>query len=142
MQFARPLSQERVPVYIWHRLCDQPNSRRPLPVGGGGPSGHLGGRGRITGISAGVARPFRASPTANPVGTTKGVVSVISRGLAVLCLAVVLLVGLPVAGALACAGADAQPGSVSKRAYTRAIECLVNEQRAGAGLGALSHDRR
>jgi uncharacterized protein YkwD len=69
-------------------------------------------------------------------------VSVISRGLAVLCLAVVVLLGLPVASALACAGADAQPGSVSKRAYSRAIECLVNEQRAGVGLGALSHDRR
>jgi len=69
-------------------------------------------------------------------------VSVISRGLAALCLAVVALVGLPVASALACAGADAQPGSVSNRAYTRAIECLVNEQRAGAGLGALHHDRR
>ena len=66
----------------------------------------------------------------------------ISRGLAALCLAVVVLLGLPVASALACSGADAQPGSVSKRAYTRAIECLVNEQRAGAGLGALSHDRR
>jgi uncharacterized protein YkwD len=67
--------------------------------------------------------------------------SVFSRGLAVLCLAVVVLLGLPVASALACAGADAQPASVSKRAYSRAIECLVNEQRAGAGLGALSHER-
>jgi uncharacterized protein YkwD len=69
-------------------------------------------------------------------------VSVISRGLAVLCLAVVVSLGLPVASALACAGAGAQSGSVTNRAYTRAIECLVNEQRAGAGLGALHHDRR
>jgi uncharacterized protein YkwD len=64
------------------------------------------------------------------------------RALAVLCLAVSVLLALPVANALACAGAGAQPGSVSSRAYTRAVECLVNEQRAGAGLGALSHDRR
>jgi uncharacterized protein YkwD len=68
--------------------------------------------------------------------------SVFSRGLAVSCLAVVVLLGLPVASALACAGAGAQPGSVSKQAYSRAVECLINDQRAGAGLGALSHDRR
>jgi uncharacterized protein YkwD len=60
----------------------------------------------------------------------------------VLCLAVGVLLAAPVANALACASADAQPGSVSSRTYTRAVECLVNEQRAGAGLGALSHDRR
>jgi uncharacterized protein YkwD len=64
------------------------------------------------------------------------------RGLAVLCLAVGVLLALPVANALACAGAQARPGSVSGRAYTRAVQCLVNEQRAGVGLGALSHDRR
>jgi uncharacterized protein YkwD len=70
-------------------------------------------------------------------------VSVITtRGLAVLCLAVVALLALPVATALACAGADAVPSTASNRAYTRAVECLVNEQRAGAGLGALAHDRR
>jgi uncharacterized protein YkwD len=69
-------------------------------------------------------------------------VSVTFRGLAVLCLAVVAVLALPIASALACADADAQPGTASDRAYTRAVECLVNEQRAGAGLGALGHDRR
>jgi uncharacterized protein YkwD len=64
------------------------------------------------------------------------------RALAVLCLAVGVLLALPVANALACAGAQAQPGTVAGRTYTRAVECLVNEQRAAAGLGALSHDRR
>jgi uncharacterized protein YkwD len=68
--------------------------------------------------------------------------SVPGRALAVLCLAVFVLLALPIANALACAGAQASPGSVSGRAYTRALQCLVNEQRAGAGLGALSHDRR
>jgi uncharacterized protein YkwD len=68
-------------------------------------------------------------------------VSVTIRGLAVLCLAVLALLALPVASALACADEGAQPGNVSSRAYTRAVECLVNQQRAGAGLGALSHDR-
>jgi uncharacterized protein YkwD len=57
-----------------------------------------------------------------------------------LCLAVVALLALPAASALACAGAEARPGTVSSRAYTVAVECLVNQQRAGAGLGALSHD--
>ena len=40
------------------------------------------------------------------------------RGLALLCLASFVLLALP------------------------AVECLVNEQRAGAGLAALAHDRR
>jgi len=65
-----------------------------------------------------------------------------TRGLAVLCLAVGALLAVPVANALACANGQAHPGAVSARAYTRALECLVNEQRAAAGLGALSHDRR
>jgi len=64
------------------------------------------------------------------------------RSLAALCLAVVALLAQPVADALACAGGDARPGTVSKRAYARAVECLVNAQRAGAGLGPLAHDRR
>lgn len=64
------------------------------------------------------------------------------RGLAVLCLAGFALLALPAASALACAGEQARPGRVSSRAYTRAVECLVNEQRAGAGLAALGHDRR
>jgi uncharacterized protein YkwD len=59
-----------------------------------------------------------------------------------LCLAVVALLALPAASALACAGAEARPGTVSSRAYTVAVECLVNQQRAGAGLGALAHDAR
>ena len=65
-----------------------------------------------------------------------------TRGLALLCLAVVALLVLPVASALACENEGALPGAVSGRAYTRAVECLVNEQRAAAGLSALSHDRR
>jgi len=64
------------------------------------------------------------------------------RGLALLCLAVGALLALPIANALACAGAQAPPESVSAHAYARAVQCLVNEQRAGAGLGALAHDRR
>ena len=64
-----------------------------------------------------------------------------TKGLAVLCLAVVVLLGLPVASALACPDAQAGPGTVSGRAYNRAVECLVNEQRATVGLGALAHDR-
>ena len=59
-----------------------------------------------------------------------------------LCLAVGVLLAAPVANALACASSDARPGTVSPRTYTRAVECLVNAQRAGAGLGALNHDRR
>jgi uncharacterized protein YkwD len=69
-------------------------------------------------------------------------VSVITKGLAALCLAVLALVALPIASALACRGAQARPATVSDRAYTRAVECLVNEQRAAAGLAALARDRR
>ena len=65
-----------------------------------------------------------------------------TRGLAVLCLAVLALLALPVANALACAGASASPGGASSATYTRAVECLVNEQRAAAGLSALGHDAR
>jgi uncharacterized protein YkwD len=60
---------------------------------------------------------------------------------AVLCLAVLSLLVLPAAGALACADEQSQPSQVSGNAYSRAVECLVNEQRAAAGLGALRHDR-
>ena len=60
------------------------------------------------------------------------------RGLRVLCLAVFAFLALPVAGAFACAGNGARPGTA---AYSRAVECLVNQQRAAAGLSALSHDR-
>jgi uncharacterized protein YkwD len=65
-----------------------------------------------------------------------------TRGLASLCLAIGVLLALPAAGALACANNGAQPGTVSSRAYARAVECLVNEQRAAAGLRALRQDRR
>jgi uncharacterized protein YkwD len=65
-----------------------------------------------------------------------------TRGLASLCLAMGALLTLPVASALACANDRVQPGAVSAHAYGRAVECLVNEQRAAAGLRALSHDRR
>jgi uncharacterized protein YkwD len=65
-----------------------------------------------------------------------------SRRLAALCLAVGVLLVLPAASALACANEQANPGAVSARAYARAVRCLVNEQRASAGLGALSADRR
>jgi len=65
-----------------------------------------------------------------------------TRGLASLCLSVGALLALPVASALACVNDEAYPGAVSARAYARAVECLVNEQRAGVGLRAVSHDRR
>jgi uncharacterized protein YkwD len=66
----------------------------------------------------------------------------LSRRLASLCLAVGALLALPAASAFACANEQAQPGGVSSRAYTRAVRCLVNEQRAAAGLPALAADRR
>jgi uncharacterized protein YkwD len=62
----------------------------------------------------------------------------VSRGLVGLCLAVFAFLALPVAGAFACSGDGARPGT---SAYSRAVECLVNQQRASAGLAALSHDR-
>jgi uncharacterized protein YkwD len=66
----------------------------------------------------------------------------VTRGLATVCLAAVVLLALPVASALACAGEGATPESTTPTAYTRAVECLVNQQRAGAGLSALGHDAR
>jgi uncharacterized protein YkwD len=63
----------------------------------------------------------------------------VSRGLIVVGLAVVAFLALPVAGALACDGDQSRPGAA---AYSRAVECLVNQQRAGAGLSGLGHDRR
>ena len=65
-----------------------------------------------------------------------------TRGLASLCLAMGALLALPVASALACANEGVHPGAVSARTYGSAVECLVNEQRAAAGLRALYHDRR
>jgi uncharacterized protein YkwD len=66
----------------------------------------------------------------------------VTRGLALLCLAVAAFLAIPVAGALACAGAGARPGTIADDDYERAVECLVNEQRAAAGLRPLHHDRR
>jgi uncharacterized protein YkwD len=66
----------------------------------------------------------------------------VTRGLAVVWLAVGAFFALPVASALACSDADAQPGAVSERAYTRAVECLVNQRRAASGLARVAHDRR
>jgi len=63
----------------------------------------------------------------------------VTKGLAVVCLAVVVLLALPVASVLACAGETSAPSS---RAYSHAVECLVNAQRAAAGLSGLSHDAR
>jgi uncharacterized protein YkwD len=65
-----------------------------------------------------------------------------TRGLASLCLAVGALLAAPVASALACANDGAHPGGISTRAYARAVQCLVNEQRAAAGLHGLAGDRR
>jgi uncharacterized protein YkwD len=62
----------------------------------------------------------------------------VSRGLVVLSLAVFAFLALPVTGAFACPGEGSPPGTA---AYSRAVECLVNQQRASAGLSALSHDR-
>lgn len=65
-----------------------------------------------------------------------------TKGLTVVCLAVLAFLALPAVSALACSGAQSEPGSVSPASYTRAVECVVNEQRAAEGLRALSHDRR
>jgi uncharacterized protein YkwD len=66
----------------------------------------------------------------------------VTKGLVVACLAVVAFLALPAVSAFACAGEQSQPGSVSAATYTRAVECLVNQQRAASGLGGLGHDRR
>ena len=65
-----------------------------------------------------------------------------SRGLAVLCLAVGAFAVTPAAQALACSDSGAHPNAVSKAEYTRAVRCLVNVERARAGLAALHADRR
>jgi uncharacterized protein YkwD len=66
----------------------------------------------------------------------------VTRGLALLCLAVGAFLALPAAAALACVGAQSSPNTVSDHDYDRAVECLVNEQRAAAGLRAVRHDAR
>ena len=66
-----------------------------------------------------------------------------TRGLALLCLAVGAFLALPAAAALACTGAaQSSPNAVSDQEYDRAVECLVNEQRAAAGLRGVRHDAR
>ena len=65
-----------------------------------------------------------------------------TRVLIVVCFAVLAFLALPAVSALACSGAQSQPGTVSSRTYTRAVQCLVNEQRAANGLYALGRDRR
>jgi uncharacterized protein YkwD len=67
---------------------------------------------------------------------------VTSRGLVSLCLAVGAFAVLPAAQALACAHDDAHPGAVSKRGYAHAVRCLINVERARAGVSALHADRR
>ena len=64
------------------------------------------------------------------------------KGLAVACLATAAFAVLPVANALACAGAQSSPHSGATDTYARAVECLVNQERAAAGLRGLTHDRR
>jgi uncharacterized protein YkwD len=49
---------------------------------------------------------------------------------------------IPTATAVACDADEARAGSVSSLTYARVVECVVNEQRAQAGLTALRHDRR
>ncbi len=65
----------------------------------------------------------------------------LKRPLASLCLAVAVLLLAPVASALACDGAGASPNA-PRAVYTHAVRCLINEQRAAIGLGALRPDRR
>jgi uncharacterized protein YkwD len=65
-----------------------------------------------------------------------------ARGLAVVCLAMGALLMASVASALACTNEGAYPGAVSAQAYSRAVQCLVNEQRAAVGLRGLWRDRR
>jgi uncharacterized protein YkwD len=66
----------------------------------------------------------------------------VNRGLAVLCVAVGAFAALPAAQALACENGGARPGAVPEHTYARAVACIVNEQRARAGLAALRYDRR
>jgi uncharacterized protein YkwD len=61
-------------------------------------------------------------------------------GLVGLALAAFMLV--PAASAVACEGAEADTSSMSRRAYARTVECVMNAQRAANGLAPLSHDSR
>ena len=48
---------------------------------------------------------------------------------------------VPAATAVACEGDDVRPGTVPNRSFARAVECVVNVQRAQAGLATLRYDR-
>ena len=48
---------------------------------------------------------------------------------------------VPAATAVACVDDDVRPGTVPHRSYARAVVCVVNAQRAEAGIAALRHDR-
>jgi uncharacterized protein YkwD len=60
----------------------------------------------------------------------------------VLCLVVGAFAMLPAAQALACANARVRPGTASDETYEHAVACLVNVERARAGLADLHYDRR
>jgi hypothetical protein len=57
-----------------------------------------------------------------------------------LALAVAVFVLVPAASAAACAGADSRPAAAVR--YAQAVRCLLNAQRASAGLGPLAGDRK
>jgi uncharacterized protein YkwD len=62
-------------------------------------------------------------------------------GLAGLALSVFALLPAAPAAAAPCSGADTRHGAQSGSAYTRAVRCLLNAQRAQAGLAPLAQDR-
>ena len=57
-----------------------------------------------------------------------------------LALAVAVFVLVPAANAAACAGADSRPTAGAR--YSQAVRCLLNAQRASAGLRPLAGDRK
>jgi uncharacterized protein YkwD len=57
-----------------------------------------------------------------------------------LALAVAVFVLVPAASAAACGGADSRPTAGAQ--YSEAVRCLLNAQRAQAGLAPLGPDRR
>jgi uncharacterized protein YkwD len=56
--------------------------------------------------------------------------------------AVAAFVLVPAASAVACSGASAPREAQSTRQYVRAVHCLLNGERARAGLAPLAYDRR
>jgi uncharacterized protein YkwD len=57
-----------------------------------------------------------------------------------LALAVAVFVLVPAGSAAACTGADSRPAAGV--GYSQAVRCLLNAQRASAGLGPLAGDRK